>query len=112
MIRLVAFLLVVLALVGAGFQDVKKREAVPGWRYWTERTSFVPFASILRGRARPGGFGGHALGGGVVLWLAATWAGVRKSSCSVSIDRRITSRRAPRSSIRAMRWLNSITAAG
>jgi uncharacterized membrane protein len=68
--------MIVLALVGAALQDVKKLRAVPGWRAWTDRTSFVPFAAIIRGRARPGGLGGHVLGGGAVLWLAATWAHV------------------------------------
>ncbi len=68
--------IVVLALGGAAAQDAKKLGATPGWRKWTERTSFLPFAAILQGRARLGGFGGHALGGGAVLWLAATWAHV------------------------------------
>ena len=63
-----------LALGGAAAQDAKKLRAEPAWRAWVARTSFVPFAAILAGRARPGGFGAQALGGGVVLWLAATWA--------------------------------------
>ncbi len=66
--------IVVLALVGAALQDAKKLRAVPGWRAWTERTSFMPFGAVLRGQARWGRFGGHTLGGGTVLWLAATWA--------------------------------------
>jgi len=32
------------------------------------------FAAIAAGRARLGGFGMHAIAGGVVVWLAATWA--------------------------------------
>lgn len=64
----------VLALVGAALQDRKKLRAESGWRAWRSRTSYWPFAAIAGGRARFGGFGGHALGGGVVLWLLATWA--------------------------------------
>lgn len=64
----------VLALVGAALQDRKKERLQPGWREWEAGTSFLPFAAIAGGRARWGGFGGHALGGGVVLWLLATWA--------------------------------------
>ena len=66
--------IVVLSLVGAALQDAKKERLHPGWREWEARTSFWPFAAIASGRARLGGFGGHALGGGVVVWLAATWA--------------------------------------
>lgn len=67
--------IIVLALVGAALQDRKKRMLDPvGWPAWQARTSFVPFAAIAAGRARFGGFGGHALGGGLVVWLAATWA--------------------------------------
>lgn len=66
---------VVLSLVGAGLQDRKKESLQPEtWGAWEARTSFWLFAAAARGRARLGGFGGHALGGGVVLWLAATWA--------------------------------------
>lgn len=64
-----------LALIGAALQDRKKAALDPaGWPRWQARTSFLPFAAILRGRARLGGFGGHALDGGLVVWLAATWA--------------------------------------
>ena len=66
--------IVVLSLVGAAAQDAKKERLQPGWREWEGRTSYWPFSAIAGGRARLGGFGGHALGGGVVLWLAATWA--------------------------------------
>jgi uncharacterized membrane protein len=65
---------ITLALVGSALQDVKKRRAEPEWRAWEARTSFWPGAAIAGGRARLGGFGGHALGGGIVLWLSATWA--------------------------------------
>ena len=66
--------IVLLALVGAALQDRKKAAAEPGWRAWEARTGFWPFAAVAQGRARLRGFGGHALGGGVVLWLGATWA--------------------------------------
>ena len=64
----------VLALVGAALQDRKKKAIQPGWRDWEARTSYWPFAAIARGRARLAGFRPHDLAGGVVLWLAATWA--------------------------------------
>lgn len=67
--------IVVLALAGAALQDRKKAALDPqGWTAWENRTSYVPFAAIARGRAKFGGFGAHALGGGLVTWLAATWA--------------------------------------
>ena len=71
----VAGAIIVLALVGAALQDRKKAALDPdGWPAWEARTSYWPFAAIASGRARFGGFGMHALAGGVVLWLAATWA--------------------------------------
>lgn len=67
--------IIVLALVGAHLQDRKKARLQPEfWPEWERRTSYLPFAAIARGRARIGGLGAHALGGGVVVWLAATWA--------------------------------------
>ena len=67
--------IIILSLVGAALQDRKKEVLQPDtWRAWEERTSYWPFAAVASGRARLGGFGGHALGGGLVLWLAATWA--------------------------------------
>lgn len=66
---------IVLALVGAALQDRKKaRLDAQGWTAWESRTSYLPFVAILQGRARFGGFGMHALAGGAVVWLAATWA--------------------------------------
>lgn len=70
----VAVAIIVLALVGAALQDKKKEQLQPGWRAWEARTSYWPFAAIAAGRARFGGFGIHALAGGAVVWLAATWA--------------------------------------
>ncbi len=67
--------IIVLALVGAAMQDRKKAALDPqGWTAWEGRTSYLPFAAIAQGRAKFGGFGGHALGGGLVVWLVATWA--------------------------------------
>ena len=67
--------MIVLALVGAGLQDAKKERLQPDrWPDWERKTSYWPFAAVLAGRTRLGGFRGHDLGGGVVIWLAATWA--------------------------------------
>ena len=51
------------------------------------RTSYFPFAAIAGGRARFGGFGMHALGGGLVVWLAATWAHIPLSGWAAGIWR-------------------------
>lgn len=65
----------VLALVGAALQDRKKERLQPDiWPAWEARTSYWPFAAIAQRRARFGGFRPHDVAGGVVLWLAATWA--------------------------------------
>jgi uncharacterized membrane protein len=69
--------IVFLALVGSAGQDVKKARLMgDAWRHWAARTSFMPFARQIAGVTpwgdtipRP-----HALLGGIVLWLAATWA--------------------------------------
>lgn len=72
---IVAAAMTVLALVGAHLQDVKKAQLQPGfWPQWQARTSYWPFAAIARGDARFGGFGMHALAGGLVVWLVASWA--------------------------------------
>ena len=72
-----ALSVIVLALGGAALQDRKKRRLQPDvWPEWEARTSYWPFAAVAAGRARLGEFGGHALGGGLVVWLAATWAHV------------------------------------
>ncbi|WOF41622.1 NnrU family protein [Sphingopyxis indica] len=66
-----------LALVGAAGQDVKKAKQMgDAWRHWTARTSYLPFARQFGGAAPWGDTipRGHALWGGIVLWLAATWA--------------------------------------
>ncbi|CAE6749887.1 NnrU family protein [Paraburkholderia haematera] len=72
---IVAVAIVVLALVGAALQDRKKEQLQPDlWPVWESKTSYLPFAAIAAGRARLGGFGLHALLGGLVVWLVATWA--------------------------------------
>lgn len=64
-----------LALAGAAGQDVKKAKLMgESWRDWSSRTTYWPFAGQLSGRI-PWSFPGmHAIGGGLVVWLAATWA--------------------------------------
>ncbi|AXL50941.1 MFS transporter [Paraburkholderia caffeinilytica] len=72
---IVAAAIVILALVGAALQDRKKEQLQPGlWPEWESKTSYLPFAAIAAGRAQLGGFGLHALLGGIVVWLVATWA--------------------------------------
>jgi uncharacterized membrane protein len=67
--------IVVLALFGAHLQDRKKAALQPTrWPEWQHRTSYWPFAAIAQRRARFGGFRPHDLAGGLVVWLAATWA--------------------------------------
>jgi uncharacterized membrane protein len=66
--------IIVLALVGAAMQDRKKAALDPqGWPAWQSKTSYLPFAAIIAGRTKLGGFGMHAIAGGLVTWLAATW---------------------------------------
>ncbi len=64
-----------LALAGAAGQDVKKAKLMGGaWQDWSARTTYWPFAGQLSGRI-PWSFPGmHAIGGGLVVWLVATWA--------------------------------------
>lgn len=77
-----------LSLVGAHMQDRKKRALQPDtWPDWERRTSYWPFAAVAAGRARLGGFGGHALGGGLVVWLAATWAHIPLAGWTAGIWR-------------------------
>ena len=71
----VAVAIIILALVGAALQDRKKEALQPAvWRDWESKTSYWPFAAITAGRAKFGGFRPHDIAGGVVIWLAATWA--------------------------------------
>ena len=65
----VAVTVLVMALVGAAGQDVKKRRHLgQAWAEWVAKTSYLPFG---RGFALPGWF---AFIGGTILWVAATWA--------------------------------------
>jgi uncharacterized membrane protein len=73
---IVAAGMLVLALAGSIGQDRKKRAVVGrAWQDWEARTSFVPFAALLSGRAgwRQAVPGPVALGGGAALWLLVTW---------------------------------------
>ena len=66
----------VLALVGAAGQDAKKAKLMgAAWRDWASRTSYWPFGGQVSGRISWGAAtpGMHALGGGLVVWLLATW---------------------------------------
>ncbi|CAG4896748.1 NnrU family protein [Paraburkholderia gardini] len=84
----VAAAIVVLALVGAALQDRKKERLQPDlWPAWESKTSYLPFAAIAAGRARLGGFGWHALLGGLVVWLAATWAHIPAAGWAAGIWR-------------------------
>lgn len=71
----VAGAIIVLALIGAALQDRKKAALQPDfWPMWERKTSYWPFAAIAAGRARFGGFRPHDWAGGIVVWLAASWA--------------------------------------
>ena len=80
--------IILLPLLGAALQDRKKAALQPDrWREWQRRTSWWPFAAIAAGRARLGGFRAHDLGGGIVLWLAATWAHIPLAGWAAGIWR-------------------------
>lgn len=77
-----------LALVGARAQDMKKEQLRPAfWRGWEAKTSYWPFAAVASGRARLGGFRGHDLGGGLVIWLAASWAHIPLTGWAAGVFR-------------------------
>jgi uncharacterized membrane protein len=68
--------ILILALFGSIGQDRKKLNTIgQPWRDWMARTSFLPFAALLSGRARwrAAAPGWVALIGGLLLWLALTW---------------------------------------
>lgn len=72
---ILSFFVLVLALVGSRLQDVKKEALQPEmWREWEAHTSWLPFFAIALGKTKLGGFRPHDWAGGIVLWLAATWA--------------------------------------
>jgi uncharacterized membrane protein len=82
----VSVAIIVLALVGAALQDRKKEQLQPDfWRDWERRTSYWPFAAIAAGRARFGGFRPHDWAGGVVIWLAASWAHIPLSGWAAGV---------------------------
>lgn len=65
-----------LALVGAGLQDSKKRRLQPDfWPRWQGVTSYLPFVAIAQRRAQAAAAwpGTVAMVGGTILWLAASW---------------------------------------
>ncbi|MFM0224319.1 NnrU family protein [Paraburkholderia dipogonis] len=85
---ILATAMVILALVGAALQDRKKQQLQPDlWPAWESKTSYLPFAAIAAGRARLGGFGMHALLGGLAVWLAATWAHIPLTGWAAGIWR-------------------------
>ena len=85
---IVALSIAVLALAGAHLQDRKKAQLEPRiWPEWERRTSYLPFVAIAKGRARFGGFRPHDLAGGVVIWLAATWAHLPLAGWSAGVWR-------------------------
>ncbi len=79
---------ILLALVGSRLQDAKKEALQPTrWRDWEAKTSYWPFAAIAAGRARLGGFRPHDIAGGVVIWLAATWAHIPLAGMAAGVWR-------------------------
>ncbi|MES2442220.1 MAG: NnrU family protein [Pseudomonadota bacterium] len=64
--------ILVLALAGAALQDRKKASLVPGWTDWQARTSYLPFAAQLAGKARWTLGDMRAILGGTALWIVAT----------------------------------------
>jgi uncharacterized membrane protein len=72
---IVAAGILILAIGGSIGQDRKKRAAQGrSWSEWEARTSFVPFAALIGGRARwkDAAPGWIAVGGGLVFWLLVT----------------------------------------
>jgi uncharacterized membrane protein len=69
--------IILLALGGAALQDLKKQELQPEiWEDWRDRTSYWPYGTEALDRTTFAetwpGWG--VMIGGVLLWLAATWA--------------------------------------
>jgi uncharacterized membrane protein len=82
--------ILVLALVGSIGQDGKKLDVVgEPWRQWMARTSFVPFAALLAGRAKWRGLAEAwpAVLLGALLWLAITWVHAPEASPIVALTR-------------------------
>jgi uncharacterized membrane protein len=84
----VASAIIALALIGGALQDQKKARLLPAvWPVWQSKTSYWPFAAIVAGRARLSALGWHAIGGGIVIWLVATWAHIPLSGWPAGIWR-------------------------
>lgn len=84
----VAIAIIILSLVGAAMQDRKKQELQPAlWGAWKAKTSYWPLAAVASGRSRLDGLGLPALGGGLVIWLAATWVHMPISGWAAGIWR-------------------------
>ena len=82
--------ILILALVGSIGQDGKKLDVVgEPWRDWMARTSFIPFAALLTGRAKWRGLAEAwpALVGGLLLWLAITWFHAPEASPIAALTR-------------------------
>lgn len=82
--------ILILALVGSIGQDGKKLDVVgEPWRQWMARTSFVPFAALLAGRAKWRGLAEAwpAVLLGALLWLAITWFHAPEVSPVVALTR-------------------------
>lgn len=82
--------ILILAVVGSIGQDGKKLDVVgEPWRQWMARTSFVPFAALLTGRAKWRGLieAWPALVLGTLLWLAITWFHAPEASPIVALTR-------------------------
>lgn len=85
---IVAAGIILLSLVGAALQDRKKQRLQPeAWRGWQAKTSYWPFAAIAADRARLGGLRPHDWAGGLVIWLAATWAHIPLAGWAAGIWR-------------------------
>jgi uncharacterized membrane protein len=87
---IVAVGILVLALVGSIGQDGKKLDVLgEPWRQWMARTSFVPFAALLTGRAKWRGLAEAWLAVllGTLLWLAITWLHAPEASPVVALGR-------------------------
>ncbi len=61
------------ALIGSWLQQRRKRATIPAWPFFEAKTSFVPFAAILQGRAR---FSLAAIGWWRIAIAVLLWAGV------------------------------------
>lgn len=84
----VALAIMVLALVGAALQDRKKESLEPDlWPTWEAKTSYAPFMAVATGRARLSGFSILGLVGGLIIWLAATWAHIPLSGWAAGVWR-------------------------